>query len=209
MSLGLFKEGGKIGAVFLLTFTLAACAGVTWECKVGGTVGQKPKVMATASGGAVINADVSGALSASSMIASFAHMAGASTQPDAASISMDVSDSTTTWPASGMVTLTLRKKTNGSVLASRSFGWRRSGSILKLSDPGAVNGWLVASGADASSYKLEYKFQNLVLPAQPGSNLIAVDVYENGAPRATAASTILWDPADSCDGPIHTTCEPR
>lgn len=188
---------------FLLTL-LTACASVTWKCEVGGTVNQQQQVIGAFSGG-MIDASVSGSLSASSAPAAIAGALGVNSTLDASSITMDTSGSSVTWPQTGTVALTIRSKSNGAVLSAQSFPWTRNVSVITFSNPSAVNSWLSSSGADAATHKVDYDFQNLTMPAQQGSNLIAVDIYQDNVPQATAAATIPYEPC--IPTPVY-ECEP-
>jgi hypothetical protein len=55
-----------------------------------------------------------------------------------------------------------------------------------------------SSGADAVTHKVDYAFQNLVVPAEEGNNLIAVDIYRGNVAEATAAATIPYRERDEC-----------
>jgi len=195
-------------AAALLAATLTACAGVQWKCEVGGQVGEKQEKLGEGLGGAVIEASVTGSLFANATVAALGKMSGANAPLNSASIVMDVSGSNVQWPQSGMLALTIRNRSTHAVLAARSFAWTRSGTSVVVSDPAAVDAWILSSGADAADYQVDYAFQNLTMPAQEGSNLVAVDVYQDGTPKATAAATIPWSGGGSgC--PEHTTCNPR
>jgi hypothetical protein len=200
----------QVLTVVLFAATLTACVGVQWKCEVGGQVGQKEekKVAGAGASGDVIEASVTGSLFADSTLAALGRMSGAGAALDSSSIVMDVSGSNVQWPQTGTLALTIRKRSNHSVLAAKSFGWTRNGSNILLSNPVAVDAWLASSGADAAGYQVDYAFQNLTMPAIEGSNLVAVDVYQDGVPKATAAVTIPY--AGGGGGcPEHTTCNPR
>jgi hypothetical protein len=180
------------GLACLLTL-LTACASVSWECKVGGKVNEKQK-----SGDATIAAEVSGTVFAGTGSAAMAGALGIKDTLDAGSITMDTSGSSVAWPQTGTVALTIRSKSSNVVLAAQSFPWGRSGSVISFSNPAAVDSWLSSSGADAATHKVDYAFQNLVVPAEEGNNLIAVDIYRGNVAEATAAATIPYRERDEC-----------
>lgn len=188
-----------------LLSVLTACATATWKCEVGGTVNQQQK-----SGSAMIDARVSGELFVSSAAAALAGAMGMSTAIDSSAISMDVSGSTVQWPLQGAVTLSIVDRQDDDLVAARSFGWRRSANAVVFSEPAAIDAWLLASGANAMTHKVAYDFQGLSMPAEEGTNLIAVDIYQGGVPQATATASVAYGGAGvpggpGCDYPVF--CE--
>jgi hypothetical protein len=173
---------------------LSACSGVQVKCEVQGNIGTRVQQQAVgpATNVAVVEANITGSMFIGSETAAMmSALSGDSI--DASSITMDTSGSNVQWPLTGSVSLTIRNKASNAVLAARSFPWARSGSVVRFSNPAAVDAWLSSSGANASQHKVDYAFQNLTMPAQDGTNLVAVDVYQGNVPRATASVTVPYD----------------
>ena len=181
---------------------LAACASVSSKCEIGGDIGQQQQQSQGAGGGGVINAKLSGELFATGIGGTMASMVGINSALDSSQIAMDISDSSVSWPGSGTLALKIQNRTSNSILAAQSFQWVRTGGTMHRSEPGAVDSWLLSSGANAGTPKISYEFQNLTMPAQEGNNLLAVDVYYGSTPQATAAATIPYSgggrPNDPC-----------
>lgn len=97
--------------------------------------------------------------------------------PDAAGFAMDVSGSTISFPADGSATLTLKDSRSGTAVATREFGWHRTDSLLKLTEPKAVNDWVLANNAGADTLAFELK----PFPLSSGSGeqrMVITSMYE-------------------------------
>lgn len=106
---------------------------------------------------------------------------------DAAQFAIDVSGSTIVYPSTGTVTLILKNSDTGVVLAMRDFSWARTGSLLKLSHPDAVNDWALAAGGDAN--ELTYKLANFPMNSGYGEQIVSVASTYEGTVTASATST--------------------
>lgn len=76
--------------------------------------------------------------------------------PDAASFELDTSGSTIPYPSNGSVVLRVKNSSTGAISASQTFAWIRTGTVIRVADPAAVNAWIysnVGSG-DSLSYDL-------------------------------------------------------
>lgn len=97
---------------------------------------------------------------------------------DAAQWKVSLSGSNVTVPAYGTVLLKLVESSTNAVVASRTFGWYRSGSVLLLSNPDSVNDWALANAGPADS--LFYETGSFLTSEGTGTNnLVMSDVYEN------------------------------
>lgn len=108
---------------------------------------------------------------------------------DAASMTIDVSDSNVSYPSTGAMTLKIVNRNNGSVLRTGSFGWFLSGSDLRFSNPSSVNSWLQSSGATASGYRVDYSLDNLTVTNNEEISYVAATVEMYSAPIASASAT--------------------
>lgn len=104
---------------------------------------------------------------------------------DAASISLEIS-STATVASSGLVDIDLINSTNGSLQASGTFAWVKSGNDLVLANPNAVNTWALNNGGTADT--MTYVLHPFVVLPVPGNNSMSVSAQIDGV-TATAAST--------------------
>lgn len=167
--LALLVAAGVIG--------LSACAGATWNVKVvckpdgdchgegsiGGTIPPKGSSMPLAE-----------------------RLLRSASVVDAAAFELDVSGSTFSYPLTGSVTLILTDRTTNSIQAARQFGWIRSGAMLRLADPDAVNAWAAAEGGTAND--LTYRLAP-VRTSVPGEHSASIKTRYDGVVRATATTT--------------------
>jgi hypothetical protein len=104
---------------------------------------------------------------------------------DAAQFTLDVGGSTISYPSTGTATLIL-KNASGTVIATRDFGWRRAGTVVRLADPDAVNTWALArSGVQT----LDYKLKPFPLIAGYGEQRIVVRSLYEGVETASSSSS--------------------
>lgn len=175
-----------IGLVFLLTIPLMGmrCSGaqykVSGECSTGGNC--------------TVRGEISGTLPLAPKGDFAAMMASVVGSVDAGSFYLDVSDSTVTVPASGYVTVGLVDSGTGTTLASRVFPWIRSGTVITLGDPEAVNAWATSNGGIADSVK--YDLHQFQAEESPGWNTLAIAAEYEGATEAFATTT--WKGAQFC-----------
>lgn len=101
---------------------------------------------------------------------------------DAASFSLDISGSTLSVPAQGLVTVNLVDSGSGATVTSATVPWRRDGTSIVLSNPDAVNQWALAHGGSADS--LNYKLHPFPTPSNYGE-LQVTSMYE-GVTNASA-----------------------
>lgn len=76
--------------------------------------------------------------------------------PDAGSYELDTSGSTIPYPSSGTFVVSLKNSSTDVVQAAKVFAWVKTGSVIRASDPDAINDWAYANAgtADAISYEL-------------------------------------------------------
>lgn len=113
---------------------------------------------------------------------------------DAGAFTLDVSDSTVTVPTTGYVTVKLIDSSTGSVQASKVFPWIRSGTLISLADPMAVNVWAEANAGSANS--VEYNLHKFQTSESPGWNTLAVASNYEGQTEAYATTT--WRYSQIC-----------
>jgi hypothetical protein len=175
--------GLMVASAFLLAPGCATTSQGTWEvnagcenlprkpdCKVGGKVG------GSWGGGGK-----------QQMISLAAAVLAAADVADAALFEIDVSGSTIPYPASGTTTLTLKDTITGVVQAAAQFAWYRIGSIIRLSDPDAVNNWALANGGSAN--ELSYQMTPFSAANIYGEHSISVASKYAGQTTAAATST--------------------
>lgn len=122
--------------------------------------------------------------------------------PDASAMSIDVSGSTVGFPSSGNATLTI--KTGSNVIASKTFGWTKSGDTLHFTNPSSIDSWLEGSGATISS-TLDYSLANIAVSAVEGENVVSSRVKMYSTYIASASGSFTATP---CSKLPHVTCEP-
>jgi len=175
-----------IGLVFLLTIPLMGmkCSGaqykVSGECSTGGNC--------------TVRGEISGTLPLAPEGGFAAIMAAVVGSIDAGSFYLDVSDSTVVVPATGYVTVGLVDSVTGTTQTSKVFPWIRSGSVIALRDPTAVNTWATANGGVADSVK--YDLHQFQADESPGWNTLAIAAEYEGATEAFATTT--WKGAQLC-----------
>lgn len=106
---------------------------------------------------------------------------------DAALWVMDVSQSNVTMPATGSVTIKLVNTATGAVRASATFPWTRTGNLVKLANPNAVNTWAAQNGGDADT--LTYELAQFQTSQSTGTNTLAVAQKYNGDLLSAASTT--------------------
>lgn len=109
-----------------------------------------------------------------------AAMLTATETPDAAQFYIDTTGSTIAYPATGTVTISLVVSFTDTVQAAKLFAWTRSGNIIRLTDPDAVNAWAAANGgkADKMTYKMTMFQSNYGIGDQ---QMKVTSVYEGTA----------------------------
>lgn len=156
---------------------LTSCAGATWNvkivCKPDGDCHGEGSI-----GGTIPPRGNSAPLSE--------RLLHSASVVDAADFELDVSGSSFSYPASGAVTLILTDRATNSIQAARQFGWVRTGTILRLADPDAVNDWAAAEGGTAND--LTYKLAP-VSARVPGEHFASIKTRYDGVVRATATTT--------------------
>lgn len=115
---------------------------------------------------------------------------------DAAAMTIDVSSSNVGFPSSGTTTLRIVRN-SGALMGSRSFGWSRSGGLLRFSDPSAVNSWLQSSGADPATSRVDYSLDPNVATTE-GENYVAATVKMYSEPVASGSSSYNIGGGGSC-----------
>lgn len=117
-------------------------------------------------------------------------LAAAATEiADAALFELDLGGSSFTYPSNGQVTLTLTDSASGAVTAARQFAWARSGNVLKLSDPNAVDSW--ASSEGGTTTEIGYTLGHVHVDALLGDNVISIISRYQG--QQTAASVSFFN----------------
>lgn len=168
----------SVASLVLATAAITGCAHtMAWEAEA--SCSQKDKC--------AISGKISGTLggNAQSLLNS---MLVATDIPDAALFEIDVTGSSITYPATGTATLTLTDSGTGTVQAAKLFAWYRTGTVLKLTDPSAVNAWAASEGGSADA--LTYKISPFTAGGTTsGQNTISVKSKYDGAVTASAVST--------------------
>lgn len=111
----------------------------------------------------------------------------ATTIPDAAQFYIDTTGSTVAYPATGTVTISLINSSTKSVQAAKLFAWTRSGSIIRLTDPNAVNAWASVNGGSAD--KMTYQMTRFQADYGIGDQQIKVTSVYEGTATASATSS--------------------
>jgi hypothetical protein len=189
----------KIALSSSMCLLVAACGSATLTCtatvsteakakSVGPIVGISSSQYALgASATPVSVVNVFGTMEAtgtSAMMATAAGAFGASSVPDVASFTMDVSGGSVVWPQTGTVTLTILNKADGAVISARSFGWGRSGAMIQLSSPAEVNNWVLSTGATEANAKVKYDMGGVEVQSAVGTNIVSTAVLQNNVVRA-------------------------
>lgn len=113
---------------------------------------------------------------------------------DAALWTIDLSGSNVTMPTYGTALLKLVDSSNAQVLASRNFGWVRSGQSVRLSNPDAVNSWAADNAGTADT--LIYETAPFLTSENVGANnLVMTDRYDN---EQLAYSRFSWRSEERC-----------
>ena len=90
--------------------------------------------------------------------------------------------------------LKLVDSSTGVTIASRNFGWYRSGGVPLLSNPTEVNNWAMASAGAADS--IFYETAAFLTSEGTGTNnLVMSDVYEN---EQLTYSAYSWRSESNC-----------
>lgn len=120
----------------------------------------------------------------SGLMARTAYGVGASSLPDVGAFEMDVSGSSVTWPQQGNVTLSLFDKGNGAIISARSFGWTRSGSRIRFSNPAEINNWVASTGATVDGAKVRYDMGAVEVGSAVGDNIVSTAILQDDVVRA-------------------------
>lgn len=183
----MMKASTIVSCILLATgcIGLTACSGVRWRVYVDCDVrnGSKScRVGGEGSGSIRLN------LANRSTMQKF--LANVASIGSAADFSIDVSGSTIAYPTSGQVTVTLSVSSTGAVEAVGVFPWIRTGSVIRLSDPGSVDAWAISNSGDADS--MAYDLVPFEANFADGSNTIAATSYFQGAATASSASEFTY-----------------
>lgn len=111
--------------------------------------------------------------------------------PDAAQFSLDTAGSTIPYPASGTVVVKLKVSSTGATQATKSFGWVRNGTIIKLQDPDAVNAWALANAGDADN--INYQLAPFYSAYGSGTKTIAGAAKDGAETLASFHNTFIND----------------
>lgn len=114
---------------------------------------------------------------------------------DAASISLEFA-STAIIPSSGLVDIDLIDSTNGSLQASSTFTWVKSGNDLVLASPNAVNTWALNNGGTADT--MAYVLHPFVVVPVFGNNSMTVSAQVDGVTTTSASTTWFSSRGGSC-----------
>jgi hypothetical protein len=117
---------------------------------------------------------------------------------DVGSLRFDVAGSDIPLPATGIVAVTVKDGAGGTV-GSSSFGWRRVGTQLVVTDPGALSRWL---SAYPNAVHAEYVIPGFSMPTDGRSHTVATAIRYGGDVKASARSTF----ANTC--PPYPTPQP-
>ncbi|MBS0213063.1 MAG: hypothetical protein JSR26_07795 [Proteobacteria bacterium] len=114
---------------------------------------------------------------------------------DAAGVLLDTTGSTIAYPGSGNVTLALYNA-SGSVVASKSFPWVKSGAGLIFANPSAVNAWESTNSNGVASINYTLDPFNAGYPA--GTSTMAVTMNYQGLALASMRSTFTSPTGSNC-----------
>lgn len=174
----------KIGTLLMCCIGLSACettseSRVDWEIEGGCSEANGCEIkgkMKGSFGGGEPEAQSLRAYAADSPLLANAMLA-ATQVPDAALFAINTGG-TVGYPITGQVIIKLKNSSSGIVEAVDVFSWVRSGSVITLSDPDAVNAWAIAEGGSADT--LDYNLVPWTPPFVPGEVSMAVQAkYEN------------------------------
>lgn len=113
---------------------------------------------------------------------------------DAALWTVSLSGSTVDVPNYGTALLKLVDSSTNTMIASQNFGWYRSGAVLLLSNPNAVNDWAINNSGTADT--ISYETAEFLTSENVGANkLVMTDRYENDQ---LASATYSWRSAEYC-----------
>ena len=107
--------------------------------------------------------------------------------PDAAQFSFDTTGSTFAFPSTGSVNVVLTDTSTGVIQGSAVFPWVRTGNIIKLQSPDAVNTWVIGHAGTAD--RIDYKLVRFSTTADPGLQQISIAAKNEGEPLASATDT--------------------
>lgn len=116
-------------------------------------------------------------------------MLAAAEIPDAYQFHIDVSGSTVSYPNTGTAILKLTDAESGIAIAARTFGWTRTGNLIRLTEPDAVNTW--ASSVSGNIGGMTYTLNPFTVVAQPGLQTVALKSVYEGTATASATSTFV------------------
>ena len=158
----------------------SAKAGGGGECKAGAEVKWEKKAGGGGGGGGgkenIINALARAALDLTA---------------DAAQFQIDTSGSTIPYPSTGAVSVMLVRSSDNVVVAAQSFAYVKSGTIIRLADPDAVNSWAYANAGDADS--IRYETASFTSAFQ-GQKTMAVATKYEGQSLASFTATVYGNP---------------
>lgn len=107
---------------------------------------------------------------------------------DAALWEISLSGSNVDVPSYGTALLKLIDSSTNAVIASQNFGWYRSGYVLRLSNPDAVNNWAIDNAGTADT--ISYETAPFMTSENVGTNNLAMtDKYDN---EQLGTATYSW-----------------
>lgn len=127
-----------------------------------------------------------------------AMLASTDVLPDAAAFAIDVAGSTLTYPQSGLGVLTLKRADN-QVVASQAFAWTKAGTLIKFTNPDAVNAWAYSNLGDATKFSFE---TNSFSPNFTGTRVVSLASKYEGQTTSSFHTLISGE----CQGVTQHQC---
>lgn len=103
--------------------------------------------------------------------------------PDAATFELDTSGSTIPYPSAGSAVLRVKNSATGAISASQTFSWVRTGTVIRVADPNAVNAWIYANVGNGDS--LSYDLVPFDSAYGSGLQVIAGQAKQEGVTKAS------------------------
>lgn len=173
------KRTVVVTTILVSGLSLSGCVGWTINTKLSCTTNSSGQTSCT------------GSIGGSKKIEAIGYLINeaASNIPDASDYSLDTTGSTIPYPGTGHVTITLKSDAAGSVVAAKTFDWVRTGNVIVLADPDAVNAWVASNpSADDATYTLVPFATQLAV----GDNIYALAVRYNDETEASNVKHIEY-----------------
>lgn len=107
--------------------------------------------------------------------------------PDAAQFTLDTAGSTIPYPSTGSVNVILTDSRTGVIQGAKVFPWVRSGSVIRLQNPDAVNSWAMQHAGTAN--QLDYKLLPFASSCGPGLQTLSLTAKNEDVTLASVTKT--------------------